>query len=69
MDIRVNDELTLKKPHPCGCNRFLVLRVGMDFKIRCLSCSREMMLPRKRVEKSIKAVSRDGEKVGARSEE
>ena len=69
MDIRVNDELTLKKPHPCGCDRFLVLRVGMDFKIRCQSCSREMMLPRKKVEKSIKSVSRDGEKVGVRSGE
>ena len=69
MDIRVNDELTLKKPHPCGCDRFLVLRVGMDFKIRCQSCSHEMMLPRKKVEKSIKTVSRDGEKVGVRSGE
>lgn len=69
MDIRVNDELTLKKPHPCGCDRFLVLRVGMDFKIRCQSCSREMMLPRKKVEKSIRSVSRDGEKVGVRSGE
>ena len=69
MDIRVNDELILKKPHPCGCDRFLVLRVGMDFKIRCQSCSREMMLPRKKVEKSIKSVSRDGEKVGVRSGE
>ncbi len=69
MDIRVNDELTLKKPHPCGCDRFLVLRVGMDFKIRCQSCSREMMLPRKKVEKSIKSVSRDGEKVEVRSGE
>ena len=69
MDIRVNDELTLKKPHPCGCDRFLVLRVGMDFKIRCQSCSHEMMLPRKKVEKSIKSVSRDGEMVGVRSGE
>ena len=64
MDIRVNDELTLKKPHPCGCDRFLVLRVGMDFKIRCMQCGREVM-----VEKSIKSVSRDGEKVGVRSGE
>ena len=36
MDIRINDELMMKKPHPCGNNRFLVLRVGMDFKIRCM---------------------------------
>ena len=63
MDIRVYDELILKKPHPCGCSRFEVTRVGMDFKIRCTSCFREVMLPRKKVEKSIKAVFRDGEKL------
>jgi len=63
MDIRVGDELLMKKAHPCGGARFEVLRVGMDFKIRCLTCSREMMLPRKKVEKSIKAVYRDGEKL------
>ena len=43
MDIRVNDELIMKKPHPCGNNRFLVLRVGMDFKIRCEGCGREVI--------------------------
>lgn len=63
MDIRVNDELVMKKPHPCGNNRFLVLRVGMDFKIRCLSCGREVMTPRKKVEHHIKEVYRNAEKV------
>lgn len=62
MDIRVGDELVMKKPHPCGGNRFAVTRVGADFKIRCLQCSREVMLPRKKVEKSIKAVCRNGVK-------
>ncbi len=63
MDIHVNDELVMKKPHPCGNNRFKVLRVGMDFKIHCLSCSREVMVPRKKVEHNIKQVFRDGEPV------
>lgn len=63
MDIRVNDELMMKKPHPCGGNRFGVLRVGMDFKIRCLRCGREVMVPRKKVEHQIREVYRDGEKV------
>ena len=63
MDIRVNDELLMKKPHPCGVNRFTVLRVGMDFKIRCTGCGREVMVPRKKVEHNIKQVFRDGEKV------
>ena len=67
MDIRVNDELMMKKPHPCGNNRFLVLRVGMDFKIRCLKCGREVMVPRKKVEHNIRKVYRDNEKLGIRN--
>ena len=63
MDIRVNDELKMKKPHPCGGDCFLVLRVGMDFKLRCLGCAHEVMVPRKKAEKNIKAVYRDGEKI------
>ena len=60
MDIKVGDVAEMKKPHPCGCNQFEILRVGMDFKIRCTRCSREVMLPRKKVEKSIRSVTRDG---------
>ena len=63
MDIHVNDELTMKKPHPCGNHRFTVLRVGMDFKIRCQQCGREVMVPRKKVEHNIREVYRDGEKL------
>ena len=63
MDVRVNDELKLKKSHPCGGDRFAVLRVGMDFKLRCLTCGHEMMIPRQKAEKSIKALFRDGEKI------
>lgn len=66
MDIRVNDELIMKKPHPCGDNRFLVLRVGMDFRIRCQKCGREVMVPRKKVERNIKKVMRS-EELGVRS--
>ena len=58
MDVRVNDILLMKKPHPCGAFRFLVLRSGMDFKLRCCGCGREIMVPRIKVEKHIKSVIR-----------
>lgn len=61
MDVRVGDVLEMKKQHPCGEHKFAVLRVGMDFKIRCLGCGREVMLPRKKVEKNIKKIIRDGQ--------
>ena len=59
MDVRVNDILLMKKPHPSGAFRFLVLRSGMDFKLRCCGCGREIMVPRIKVEKHIKSVIRE----------
>lgn len=61
MDVRVGDRLKLKKAHPCGNDLFTVLRVGMDFRIRCTACGREVMLPRSKCEKSIKKLLRDAE--------
>ena len=61
MDVRVGDKILVKKPHPCGANLFDVLRVGMDFKIRCTGCGREVMLPRAQIEKNIKKILREGE--------
>lgn len=59
MDVRLNDILQMKKNHPCGENRFLVLRIGMDFKLRCLKCGREFMTPRVKIEKNIKKIIRE----------
>ena len=56
MDVRVGDVLEMKKTHPCGSRRFAVLRVGMDFKIKCAGCGREVMAPRSKIEKRIKRV-------------
>ena len=56
MDIRLNDILVMKKPHPCGGKRWLVLRVGADFRLRCLGCGHELMLPRSKAEKSIRKI-------------
>ncbi len=59
MDIRLGDILEMKKNHPCGSRTFEVLRVGMDFRLRCTGCSHEMMIPRLRAEKNIRKVLRD----------
>lgn len=59
MDVRVGDILEMKKPHPCGCKNFSVARVGMDFKIRCVACGREVMVPRVKIEKNIKKIIRE----------
>ena len=56
MDVRVGDHILTKKPHPCGASEFAVLRVGMDFRIRCLKCDHQAWIPRTKLEKSIKKV-------------
>lgn len=56
MNVEIGDVLVMKKPHPCGKNRFIVLRSGMDFKIKCESCGREVMVPRVKAEKNIKQI-------------
>lgn len=61
MDIHVGDVLELKKEHPCGSRRWQVLRVGMDFKLRCQGCGHELMLPRSKAEKNIRKILRTGE--------
>ena len=56
MDVSVGDRLLMKKPPPCGCNPFSVLRSGMDFKLKCEGCGHEVMLPRVKAEKNIKQI-------------
>ena len=59
MDVRLGDILVMKKEHPCGSKRWQVLRVGMDFRLRCQGCQHELMIPRSRIEKSIKKIIRE----------
>ncbi|MCD7755494.1 MAG: DUF951 domain-containing protein [Firmicutes bacterium] len=58
MDIRLHDTLVMKKPHPCGEKRWLVLRTGADFRLRCLGCGREIMIPRLQAERRVRSVLR-----------
>ena len=62
MDIKVGDRLLMKKKHPCGADSFTVTRIGMDFRLKCDGCGREVMVPRVKAEKSLKKIIKaDGE--------
>lgn len=56
MDIQVGNVVTLKKQHPCGSHDWEVLRVGIDFRLKCQGCGHQIMLPRKQVERSVKQI-------------
>lgn len=61
MDVRIGDILVMKKAHPCGEKRWLVLRTGADFRLRCMGCGHELMTLRFKAEKNIKALERKAE--------
>jgi hypothetical protein len=54
MEFLVGDTAYMKKPHPCGSHEWEILRVGMDFRIRCLGCGHVVMLTRAKFTKNIK---------------
>ncbi|MBD9218927.1 MAG: DUF951 domain-containing protein [Clostridiales bacterium] len=65
MEFSVGDIVQMKKTHPCGSNEWEVLRVGMDFRMKCCGCGHMVMLPRAKFEKSVKKIvktARDTEK-------
>lgn len=56
MEIQLGDVLVMKKPHPCGGDKWLVLRTGADLRLKCLKCGHELMTPRFKAEKSIHSI-------------
>lgn len=56
LKLSVGDQIRLKKPHPCGGTDWEVLRVGVDFRLQCLTCGHLILIPRLKVEKSLKKV-------------
>lgn len=59
-NVVVGDILEMKKPHPCGSKTWEVLRIGVDFRLRCTGCKHEMMIARARALKSARKIIRDG---------
>lgn len=56
VDIKVNDIITTKKPHACKGNTFEVMRVGADYKIKCLTCGKVILIDSETLSKRIKDV-------------
>ena len=52
----LGDIVEMKKPHACQTNRWEIIRMGMDIKIRCENCRHIVMMPRKEFDKKMKRV-------------
>ncbi len=61
LSLHVGDILYMKKKHACGGDSFDCLRVGSDIRIRCRTCSRDVTVPRIKLESSIKKVESPAE--------
>lgn len=57
-EYEVGDVVRLKKPHPCGSSEWVILRVGADFRLKCLGCEHQVMVARKLVEKNTKELKK-----------
>lgn len=49
--VRVGDVVKMKKEHPCGANEWEVAKLGMDIKLKCLGCGREVHLLRSKFDR------------------
>lgn len=56
MKYKVNDIVTLKKGHPCGENKWKILRTGADIKLKCLGCDKIVWLTRLEFNKRIRKI-------------
>ena len=56
----LGDIVKMRKKHPCGNDEWEVLRTGMDFRIKCLKCGRQVWLDRPSFEKGVKKIIRRG---------
>ena len=54
LDLKAGDIVETRKQHPCGGNKFEIMRTGMDFRIRCFTCDKQIWIPRPKLEKRIK---------------
>ncbi|WP_304979221.1 DUF951 domain-containing protein [Alkalihalobacillus sp. AL-G] len=52
----LHDIVQMKKPHPCGENRWKIIRLGADIRIKCLGCEHSVLLPRREFTRKIKKV-------------
>jgi len=59
-DIRLDDIVQMRKPHPCGSTQWRVVRLGADIGVRCLSCGRRVLIPRTRFARQVKAILQRG---------
>jgi len=58
VEVHLDDIVRLRKPHPCGGYEWRIVRVGADIGLKCTTCGRRVLLPRRKFEKQLKTFVR-----------
>lgn len=53
---KLGSTVIMKKQHPCGTNSWEIVKCGADIKIKCLNCSRIILVPRVEFNKKLKKI-------------
>jgi hypothetical protein len=53
-DPQIGDVVQTRKAHPCGSDQWIIYRIGADIGLKCASCGRRVMLPRREFNKAVK---------------
>ncbi|ERJ12554.1 DUF951 domain-containing protein [Haloplasma contractile] len=60
-DYELNDLVVMKKQHPCGANKWKIIRMGADIRIKCMNCNRSIMMTRGDFNRKLKNIITDDE--------
>lgn len=60
-DFALHDIVQMKKQHPCGENRWEIIRMGADIRIKCLGCGQLVLMPRREFTRKMKKVLQKAE--------
>lgn len=54
VEFEIGQIIKMKKKHPCGSDQWEIMRVGADFRLKCVGCGHQIMLKRTMVEKNVR---------------
>ena len=55
-NLKMDEVVRLKKPHPCGSTDWLVVRLGADIGLKCQQCGRRILLTRRELSRRMKGM-------------
>ena len=56
VELKLDQRVRLRKPHPCGGYEWRVVRLGADVGLKCEMCGRRLLLPRRVLARRMKVI-------------